>query len=537
MSTQPKPAAAKPPAKSAPAKAQGSQPQQPQQPGRKRAVGVREELDELKEIGPFGLWLRSLVESTPGLTTSLIVHAVLLILLALITLPDVLEKVVPNLLATTETEKEEVEKLDENIEVVSEDINVSDEVSEVVDTEVVKEEMEISSFNDAPAAPISVETSDFGLEHVQKNNLMNKMGSTTGKGFDGRGQAARKAMLASEGGTGGSEAAVGHALKWLAEHQMVDGGWSFNHGINNKHVGPVNDPGSAKTTTGATAMALLPFLGAGQTHKEGKYKETIQRGLYYLGRQMKVTANGGDLMGEGGSMYAHGLASIVLCEAYALTQDKALAQPAQQSINFIVYAQDKTGGGWRYSPGQPGDTSAVGWQIMALKSGHLAYLDVPPKTIAGAINFLNLVQSNSGANYGYTGPGAGPATTGCGLLCRMYLGWKQDNPALQAGVQYMSKLGPSKNNMYFNYYATQVLHHWGGEEWKKWNAIMREQLIASQVQAGTYTAEKGSWWTVGQSHGEAGGRLYETSMSCMTLEVYYRHMPLYRQNAAAGDDF
>ena len=107
-------------------------------------------------------------------------------------------------------------------------------------------------------------------------------------------------------------------------------------------------------------------------------------------------------------MYCHGLAAITLCEAYALTQDKALAGPAQQSINWIVYAQDKTGGGWRYSPGQPGDTSAVGWQIMALKSGHLAYLDVPAKTIAGAINFLNLVQSNSGANYGYTGPGAGP---------------------------------------------------------------------------------------------------------------------------------
>ncbi len=232
-----------------------------------------------------------------------------------------------------------------------------------------------------------------------------------------------------------------------------------------------------------------------------------------------------------------GLAAITLCEAYALTQDKALAGPAQQSINFIVYAQDKTGGGWRYSPGQPGDTSAVGWQIMALKSGHLAYLDVPPKTIAGAINFLNLAQSNSGANYGYTGPGAGPATTAVGLLCRMYLGWKQDNPALQAGVQFLSKAGPSKNNMYFNYYATQVIHHWGGDTWKKWNEVMREQLVSTQVQNGTYTAEKGSWWTPGQSHGEPGGRLYETSMSTMTLEVYYRHMPLYRQNAAQGDEF
>ena len=62
---------------------------------------------------------------------------------------------------------------------------------------------------------------------------------------------------------------------------------------------------------------------------------------------------------------------------------------------------------------------------------------------------------------------------------------------------------------------------------------MRDQLVNSQVKDGSYAAEKGSWPTAQKS----GGRLYETSMSCMTLEVYYRHMPLYRQNAAKGEDF
>jgi len=171
------------------------------------------------------------------------------------------------------------------------------------------------------------------------------------------------------------------------------------------------------------------------------------------------------------------LAGALLIRGNALTQDKALMVPAQQSLNFIVYAQDKTGGGWRYAPQTPGDTSGVGWQIMALKSGHLAYLQVPKQTIAGAINFLNLVQQDSGAFYGYTGPGKGAATTAVGLLCRMYLGWKKEEPALQRGVAWMSKRGPT-NNMYFNYYATQIMHHYGGEEWKKWNAVMRERSVA-----------------------------------------------------------
>jgi hypothetical protein len=32
---------------------------------------------------------------------------------------------------------------------------------------------------------------------------------------------------------------------------------------------------------------------------------------------------------------------------------------------------------------------------------------------------------------------------------------------------------------------------------------------------------------VGDEHGSSGGRLMQTSLSLLTLEVYYRHLPLY----------
>jgi hypothetical protein len=246
---------------------------------------------------------------------------------------------------------------------------------------------------------------------------------------------------------------------------------------------------------------------------------------------MKVGANGGALNESGGNMYAHGIASIALCEAYAMTQDKGLYAPAQQAVNYICYAQDPVGGGWRYSPRQRGDTSAVGWQIMALKSGHMAYLQIPPVTVQKAFRYLDGVQANSGANYGYTDPGSGAATTAIGLLCRMYLGWKKDNPALQRGVQWLSQKGPS-NNMYYNYYATQVMRHWEGDEWKKWNAKMRDQLVNSQDQKGH---EAGSWGGGGDHGATKGGRLYTTSMSTMVLEVYYRHLPIYRKQSTEED--
>ena len=117
--------------------------------------------------------------------------------------------------------------------------------------------------------------------------------------------------------------------------------------------------------------------------------------------------------------------------------------------------------------------------------------------------------------------------TAVGLLIRMYLGWQQDDPRLQRGVAFLMEEGPSKDDMYFNYYATQVLHHYGGPDWPKWNVPMRDYLIATQATTGH---ERGSWFFVDQ-HGVQGGRLYTTAMCTMILEVYYRHMPLYGEDA------
>ena len=278
-------------------------------------------------------------------------------------------------------------------------------------------------------------------------------------------------------------------------------------------------------------MALLPFLGAGQTHKEGKYKQTVESGLLFLIGKMQVKYGGGDLSDAGGQMYSHGLASIALCEAYAMTNDPGLLQPAQMALNYIVYAQDPVGGGWRYQPKQPGDTSVVGWQLMACKSGHMAYLKVPRNTILGVTKFLDFVQADNGAKYGYTGPGAGPATTAVGLLCRMYLGWKHDKPALKAGVEYLHQMGPS-DNMYYNYYATQVMRHYGGEFWEQWNNRMRDPLVKAQDEKGH---AKGSWYFTKDPWAMKGGRLYCTSMATMILEVYYRHLPIYGKQAAEDE--
>jgi hypothetical protein len=347
----------------------------------------------------------------------------------------------------------------------------------------------------------------------------------------GRSNSRVRARLVEEGGgTPESEDAVARGLRWLEVHQNRDGSWHFN-----TDQGPeacaCRDPGHAATTTGATGLALLAFLGRGQTHRKGKYQRCVKDGLYYLMSRLKETPHGGNLNELDGRMYDHGIASIALAEAFALTRDEELEEAAQQAIDFIVFAQHKAGGGWRYSPGMPGDTTVTGWQMMALKSGQMAYLRVPGDTIQRAIKFLDRVQFEKGARYRYQKQDKAPqpwVTTTVGLLCRMYTGWDKDHPALRHGVELLSNKGPSTDNMYYNYYGTQVMHHWGGNKWENWNYVMREHLIETQERDGH---ESGSWYFDG-GHGSQGGRLYNTALAVMTLEVYYRHLPIYRAEAA-----
>jgi hypothetical protein len=347
-----------------------------------------------------------------------------------------------------------------------------------------------------------------------------------GGGWEGRDRAARSRLAGSGGGTRQSEAAVERGLQWLVAHQREDGSWCFDL-TNASCKGMCRNSGSEPSTTAATGLALLPFLGAGYTHLKGEHREAVKKGIYYLNTRAHVTPHGIELC-DGGSMYCHGIATLAVCEAYGMTKDESLRDIAQGAIRYIVYAQDLRGGGWRYSPGMPGDTTVSGWQLMALKSGQMAGLEILSPTPSRFEKFLNSVQFDKGSQYGYMTPQPrGAATTSVGLLCRMYMGWHRDRPALYRGVAHLHKWGPSETNMYYDFYATQVLHHWEGPEWQEWNKKMRDYLVRTQA---AESHENGSWYFP-DLYGDRGGRLYNTAMALMILEVYYRHMPLYGQKA------
>lgn len=340
-----------------------------------------------------------------------------------------------------------------------------------------------------------------------------------GGGLEGRQADARAKLVAERGGSPQSEAAVERGLAWLAAHQHADGGWRFDLS-GGPCDGRCRHSGHEQSTTAATGLALLPFLGAGQSPLEGEHGSAVAKGLLYLRSRMIDSPRGGDL--QEGSMYGQGLAAIALSEAAAMTGDEELKVAAQSALAFIVRAQHVRGG-WRYFPGQPGDITVVGWQWMALKSGHMAGINVAPETLTRAGEFLDGVQTDDGAAYGYQRPDTKASPTAIGLLCRMYSGWQRNDPRLARGVERLAEAGPSYEDMYYNYYAAQVLNHYDGPQWPAWNERLRNHLVITQSER---DHEVGSW-QFNDLHTAPGGRLCDTALAVMILEVYYRYLPLY----------
>jgi hypothetical protein len=134
-----------------------------------------------------------------------------------------------------------------------------------------------------------------------------------------------------------------------------------------------------------------------------------------------------------------------------------------------------------------------------------------------------------GSLYTYR-PGEGrasPAMTAEAILCRMYLGWRRDDPRVIEAVRWLIEDHLPEGdaaNAYYWYYATQVMHHFGGKAWDIWNRRMREVLVVGQEKSGRYP---GSWDPANDEWGRQGGRIFVTSFAVCTLEVYYRHLPLF----------
>lgn len=449
-----------------------------------------------------------ILRSAPPWMVSLAAHMVLLIFAGIFFIPNAIKRSIEVEVSYAVNQDDQL--LDED-DLVPIEKNLSVEIEEPVLTPD-----NLTPVEEPLAAPTD-------LAIVDNANFMSRALDVPhiGLALNGREPGMKQALLEAYGGNSQTEEAVRLALKWFKRNQQADGSWSLKK--------PFSAGGSGDDNTlAATAMALLAFQGAGMTHQRGPYQQEVQKGWNSL---LKTQNANGDFWTKGhphARLYSQAQATIALCELYGMTKDDNLREPAQQAIQYAISIQDELGG-WRYTPGVGSDTSVTGWFVMALQSARMAGLHVDSDVFLKVERFLDAVADAGGAQYGYmVGHQGTLAMTAEGLLCRQYLGWQRKDPRLVEGVGLLknSPIRWNEKNVYYWYYATQVLHHMEGDAWDSWNTVLREIIPKHQNK---FSKERGSWDPNGDPFEHRAGRLYVTALCTYMLEVYYRHLPIYSE--------
>jgi hypothetical protein len=166
----------------------------------------------------------------------------------------------------------------------------------------------------------------------------------------------------------------------------------------------------------------------------------------------------------------------------------------------------------------------------------MAGLKLPRGVVRGCKTYLDSAAADRKLiTYAYQpGRDATEVMTAEALVSRQLMGWSRDHPSLVKGAgRIAANLDQNdRRNIYYWYYATQLLHNMKNKDWERWNPKVRDKLVKIQVQG--ESCRRGSWdpfWPEADQWGQAGGRLFVTSLSILTLEVYYRYLPLYRDEA------
>ncbi|TVR10298.1 MAG: hypothetical protein EA401_12305 [Planctomycetota bacterium] len=510
---------------------------------------------------------REAVAAVSGWGISLALHAIIFLLLAFVIIAGrLIDEPIPVRPAIIEppppppVEQEKERELTEVDVTIVAEVEVETPIVTQLDVEVEEletEDNEISEVAEARGREEAVSSSETGGSGAFMT--IGASGGASGA-FGNRQGGGKRRALGAFGGSRASEAAVDAALRWFARHQSPNGMWDVTGYPDNCTLpGPKCEPGTDRTgpdgDAAATGYAVLAFLGAGYDHRTpNQFRRTVQQGLDWLvANQLQSGGWGRD------RNYENGICAMAVAEAFAMTNDPALREPAQRAIDHLLARQIDAGGnygglGWDYTTSNNrNDSSVSGWVIMALKSAEAGGLDIG-SGMEGAREYLRRAwnaTNNNGRDIAdmYTDRSGFPYTwnsqtdainrpdrTAIGLCIGVFLGKGQGNVMMETMANdVMHRAFVSRDpryqvqswpvDTYYLYYNTLGMFQVGGERWQQWNGAVRDLLVENQRRSDD--CFDGSWDFEGTMfHGHRIGRLVSTAYCALSLQVYYRYQPL-----------
>ena len=366
---------------------------------------------------------------------------------------------------------------------------------------------------------------------------------------------------------------VRRGLQWLVEHQHADGGWS--QGEESRNMG---GNVTAKPNVGDTAAATLALIRSGSTPSEGTYAESIRKALGFIMKRVEASdhksilvsdVRGTRLQAKLGPNIDTFLASLVLTESAGHMPDQESENRLAAALDKILYKIQENqqanglwgGGGWA-----PALANAVAAKSLnrARQSGLKVKDDVLAKAesnalaevrggrvvsgggaagvalYAGAKN-LGILQDSVNSNRERRAEVAQQAVSAPTVEQRDQAKselrrFDEAELAFEAAQkvvidqlenpQFIAGFGSNGGEEFLSHSNIgESLVVKGGEDWKKWDAKMTENLNRIQNTDGTWTG-----------HHCITGRTFCTSSALMVLMVDRTPVPPEALAAARNAD-
>jgi hypothetical protein len=484
----------------------------------------------------------------PYLVASMFLHAIVAFALAGIMLLKSEESVTPTIQMVAAPPQPLIE--DDPVKPEDDTVEAIVDEPELLTTDVIE------TTDDVPVEIVGDPdfTSDAALDNSSWNNAL-------GIGDGGGGKYGQRGGGGTRGKTGSpTNVAVLAGLQWLSDHQSADGFWDCDDFMyEDKYMDKPSSDGAGDSTNdvGVSGLALLAFLGNGNTTSKGPYKDNVASGVNWLLDVQDLTTG---LIGEevgNPTLYNHSIAAMALGEACVMGKSVMLRRKLRKSTNLILNAQNPYQA-WRYSlePDGANDSSITGWMVFALKTAEDAKVSVPNSAYHGAKEWFNAMTDKGTGRTGYAfgnggGPGGPPsrlkiylerfppekseALTAVALLSQIFMTdskkvktWRdhENYDLMRKQADLLANKLPvwddegGSCDMYYWYYGTFAMNQWGGKHWKSWKKAIERALLPNQRQGKDNFS--GSWDPIGP-WGDDGGRVYSTAICTLIMEVYFRY--------------
>ncbi len=317
-----------------------------------------------------------------------------------------------------------------------------------------------------------------------------------------------------------TERAVAAALTWLQREQQADGSWKGSQEI---------------VTPNLTVLALLAFLGHGETPASAGYGTNVWKAIQWL---LANQEESGRFKGRDERNYTQPMAALALAEAYGMTLAPDIKAAATKAVALIVKGQHPSGG-FSYSLDKAArdDTSYMSWCAQALVVARMTGLEVPGLERAIDKTVYAVCQNaDPNGGFGESGPGR-TSFSSAGVVGLQFLGSSgvaeaQKTLEILATNTFLSVTAealpfPGASRFYTAWNLTQVRFLAGGDAFRSWNKSLARELVGSQTRQRTLLtkwADLGHWEQRSTDPKEV--MIQDTCYGALMLEVYYRYLPL-----------